>query len=384
MTITEAAVATGRRHRLRTIVIVVVILALAAVAVDRTHPHGISFAHPLGRSGDSRPPSTDNTAATSTATVTRRSLQARTSLNGTLGYAGDYTVAAQGHGTITALPAPGQVIRQGGVLYRIDGAPVVLLYGSTPAYRALAEGRTADAVTGADVAQLNRDLVALGYGRDVGLSASSDEFSWETKVAVEELQEALGVKQTGKLDLGQFAFLPSAVRVTSLSATLGGPAGGAVFKATSPTRQVTVDLDAARQSQLKAGDRVLISLPDGRTTPGTVTSVGKVATAADKDSGSGATVEVDITPTDVAATGGLDQAPVQVAITTDTARNVLVVPVTALLALAGGGYAVEVQAAGGARHLVPVRLGLFDDAQGLVQVIAAGLRTGQHVVVPAS
>jgi multidrug efflux pump subunit AcrA (membrane-fusion protein) len=79
-------------------------------------------------------------------------------------------------------------------------------------------------------------------------------------------------------------------------------------------------------------------------------------------------------------TGALDQAPVDVDITTDTARNVLAVPVNALLALAEGGYAVEVQDPGGARRLVAVRLGLFADS--LVEVGGAGLRPGMKVVVP--
>jgi multidrug efflux pump subunit AcrA (membrane-fusion protein) len=74
---------------------------------------------------------------------------------------------------------------------------------------------------------------------------------------------------------------------------------------------------------------------------------------------------------------------VLVSITTATVKNVLVVPVDALIALSGGGYAVEVDS-GGSRHLVPVTLGMFDDAEGLVQVSGSGLREGQRVVVPAS
>jgi len=376
-----------RRRRGRwvlVVVVVMVVLAGAVVVVDRTHPYGVGFAHPLGRRHAAHPAGTDNTTASSTATVTRATLAARTSLNGTLGYAGDYTVLGQGHGTITWLPAVGRAIRQGQVLYRADGHPIVLLYGTTPAYRALAEGAKASDVTGPDVAQLNRDLAALGYGRDIGLDPSSDEFGWATKAAIKELQEALGVEQTGHLDLGQYVFLPSAVRVTSPGATLGGPAGGVVLKGTSTTREVTVELGAAQQSQLKVGDKVTITLPNGRTTPGRVTSVGKVASTPAKGSDTGSTVEVDITPTDAAATGTLDQAPVQVAITTGTVRNVLVVPVTALLALAGGGYAVEVAAVDGAHRLVPVTLGLFDDAAGRIQVTGSGLAAGQHVVVPSS
>src|SRR5262249_36486992 len=166
-----------QRRRLAVALIVLAILAGAAAVVDRTHPYGISFAHPLGVRHHAKSAGAGNGAAAATATIARRSLAARTSLNGTLGYAGDYTIAAQGHGTLTWLPAAGQVIRQGEVLYRADGQPVVLLYGSTPAYRTLAEGAQASDVTGADVAQLNRDLVALGYASRDDLDPSSDEFS---------------------------------------------------------------------------------------------------------------------------------------------------------------------------------------------------------------
>ena len=89
------------------------------------------------------------------------------------------------------------------------------------------------------------------------------------------------------------------------------------------------------------------------------------------------------TPTDPAATGHLDQAPVNVEITTESVQNVLAVPVDALLALAGGGYALEV-AEGHVHRLVAVTVGLFDDAEGLVQVSGRSLFAGQRVVVPAT
>jgi hypothetical protein len=370
--------------------VLVVALAAAAVVVDRIHPHGVSLAHPFGTRHHAGSGAPDNGAAISLATVVQRSLSSQTSVDGSLGYAGHYTVIGQAHGTVTALPTIGQVVEQGQVLYQVDGHPVVLLYGSTPAYRTLADAATAADVTGSDVRQLNADLVALGYASGSDLNPSSDEFSWATTAAIEKLQKRLGVDQTGTLTLGQVVFLPTAARITSLSATLGAPATGPVLTATSTTRQVVVDLHATQQSQIKAGDPVTITLPNNQTTSGRVSSVGKVATTptgSGSNSGSGSsapTVEVDITPTDASATGTLDQAPVQVAITTATVSNALVVPVTALLALAGGGYAVEAVEADGRHHLMPVFLGLFDDADGLVQVTGSDLAAGQRVVVPAS
>ena len=165
-----------------------------------------------------------------------------------------YRVAGQGGGTITWLPAAGRVIRQGQVLYRVDNAtPVFLLYGTVPAWRALAEG-----MTGADVAQLNRDLVALGYATRAALGPASgwDYFSAETAYALELLQAHLGLTVTGTLPLGQAVFVPSALRVTTVNGSLGSPASGTILTATSTTPVVTIALDAAQQSEVKAGDTV--------------------------------------------------------------------------------------------------------------------------------
>ena len=82
--------------------------------------------------------------------------------------------------------------------------------------------------------------------------------------------------------------------------------------------------------------------------------------------------------------GNLDQAPVEVSITEQSVSDALAVPVNALVALAGAGYAVEEVEANGTHRLVPVTPGLFDDTQGLVQVAGSGLAVGQLVVVPAS
>ena len=222
---------------------------------------------------------TGNADPTSLATVMRQDLSDQTEVSATLGYAGSYTVVGGSSGTFTELPAVGQVVSQGQVLYRVDNSPVVLLYGATPAYRSLSEGASASDVTGPDVEQLNADLVALGYVSSSDLSPTSDEFGYWTKVGVEKLQAALGVTQTGTLALGQAVFLPTATRVTSLTGTLGGPAqpGGTVLAATSTTRQVSIALDASQQSEVAVGDKVTITLPNNQTTPGVISSVGTVA-----------------------------------------------------------------------------------------------------------
>lgn len=347
-------------------------------------------------------------AQVGTAQVERRTLSAMVSQAGTLTYRAQsdgspYSVINQARGTYTKLSAAGQVISQGHVLYQVNDRPVVLLYGSTPAYRTLSAG-----ASGPDVDELNADLVALGYATRAQLSPKYASFGLATTAAVMKLQAALGVTQDGTLTLGQVVFQPSAVRVTSVSAQLGGSteAGETVMQGTSTIRQVQVALSASEQTSMAVGDKVSITLPNNRTTPGVVSSVGAVATCP-SSSGSGEsgsssaapgtdtcssgssgnstpTITVDVTPSHPAATGTWDQAPVQVGITTASVPNALVVPVTALLAQSGGGYAVEVVAAGARNHLVPVSLGLFDDADGLVAVTGSALAAGQDVVVAST
>jgi hypothetical protein len=333
---------------------------------------------------------------TSTATVTRRTLSSQTQLPGTLGDAGAYSVVDQAAGAITALPVPGQVVRQGGVLYQVSESPVLLLYGNVPAWRSLFEG-----MTGPDVTQLNTDLVALGDASTALLGPRSgwDFFGAGTADALARLQARLQVPASGSLVLGQAVFLPSAAQVSALGTgvVLGGTAvpGSVVLTATSTTPAVTADLDASQQTEVRDGEPVTITLPDGTITPGLVSSVSAIATApssdgsddsgdsGSSDSSSPPTVAVTIALRDPAAAGRLNQAPVQVTITSGSARGALVVPVDALLAQPGGGYAVEVTGPAG-HHLVAVTPGLFDDAAGLVQVTDTRLAPGQHVVVPGS
>jgi hypothetical protein len=319
---------------------------------------------------------------TSTAPVRRESLTSQTSVNATLGDSGSYSVVNEAPGTLTDLPAVGRVVRQGQVLYGVDGSPVVLLYGKVPAYRALSEG-----MTGADVLELNNDLVSLGYASESALLAPGlgmDYYSSATAAAVEDMQTTLGItKPTGKLALGAAVFLPTALKITALSGGVvsGGSAapGSVLMTATSTTPVVTIDLDADEQTEVKVGDPVGVTLPDGITTKGTVSSVSKVATT---NSSGTTTVTVLVALRDPRVARRLEQAPVTVTITSGSVSNALVVPVDALLARSSGGYAVEVTGPHG-RHLVSVTTGLFDDAAGLVQVTGSGLAVGQRVVVPS-
>ncbi|HUB75249.1 MAG TPA: peptidoglycan-binding protein [Solirubrobacteraceae bacterium] len=277
----------------------------------------------------------------------------------------------------TSLPSVGKVIDRNHSVYAIAGQPTILLYGQHVASRAFVAGMSA----GPDVGELNANLEALGYGSGL----AGDEFTAATAAAIRAFQAAHGLAQTGALALGSVVFEPGPVRVTSVTPTVGmGVTPGPALTVSSTRRQVTVKLDASEQASVKKGDRVVITLPNEQTTSGTVSYVASVAVAPPSQNGeeSAPTIEVDITPSEPRATGHLDAAPVQVSITTASVPNALAVPVTALLALAGGGYAVEEVRSDGVHRLLPVTVGQFDDEAGLVQVSGPGLAAGQRVVVP--
>jgi hypothetical protein len=349
------------------------VLAAGAASAWRAEAFSPAASSGAGQQG-AHPPATR--------AVTRQDLTATTPQAATLGYAGSYTVRGQGGGTLTWLPPAGRVVRQGRVLYRTgNGSPVVLLYGRVPAWRSLAEG-----VTGHDVTQLNHDLVRLGYAGRVEIAAAGwDYYSWETAQAVQRLETHLGAAgPPGSLSLGQVVFEPVALRVSQVTGSLGGPASGPVLTATSDRHVVTINLDPTQQLEVKPGDTVSITLPEGNATPGVVSSVGKVAiTSSGPGAGQNPAIPVQVRLTRPKAAGSLDQAPVTVNITTQTSPGpVFAVPVTALVAQSPRGYIVEVAGPGNTRRWVPVTPGIYDGANGLIQVTGA-LTTGQRVVVAA-
>jgi hypothetical protein len=153
--------------------------------------------------------------ASDATTVKRRDLVQTDTESGTLSYAGSQTVYNRLSGTLTWLPSVGQTIKPGEALFKVDGKPVILMDGRTPAYRALAASDTA----GPDILELNRNLVALGFNPD-GI-VIDDEWQAATTAGVEALQASLGETQTGSLELGQIVFLPGSQLVSTVDATLG-------------------------------------------------------------------------------------------------------------------------------------------------------------------
>jgi peptidoglycan hydrolase-like protein with peptidoglycan-binding domain len=347
-------------------------LALAAVAA------GATWAVAGAESGS--PPADDSDGTQATATVERRDLVQRESVSGTLGYADAAILYAQRPGTVTALRKPGSVVRRGETLYWLDGKPVTLMYGAVPMWRRL----DASAEGGRDIRQLERNLVALGHDPD-GEIEIDNEWDSATTAAVKRWQEDKGLPRTGAVEPGQVAFLPGARRIGEHKTTRGASLqpGIEILETTSTRRVVNVDLDADKRSLVSEGDRAIVELPDGRSVEGTVETVGAAAESeTDPQSGeqTDPTIPLEIYVAPGAKTGNLDQAPVEVSLEKERAKNALVVPVTALLALAEGGFAVEVVGAGGSTRLVRVEPGLYVD--GSVQISGNGIKEGMRVVVP--
>ena len=326
------------------------------------------------------------TPAANTEKVEKGSLSAVVSGAGILTYrarsdGSPYAVVNQADGVYTQLPEAGDKVACGGVLYRVDNRPVVLLCGTVPAYRPLHVG-----VTGPDVRQLNRNLHQLAYDNDahVRIDPADSAFTSKTEQALRVLQRKKGVGVTGELATDAAVFLPEAVRIAKVTGQLGAPArpGAPVLTATSDKLHVRVDLDASQQGEVKKGDRVQITLPGNTPVTGRVAGFGRVAQAGPGSQAAAATIPTFISLDDPAKAAGLDQAPVGVDITTKGLDNALSVPVTALVGKSGGGFAVEVVRAGGRRELVTVKLGLFDTTAGRVQV-EGDLGEGDLVVVPS-
>jgi peptidoglycan hydrolase-like protein with peptidoglycan-binding domain len=290
-------------------------------------------------------------------------------VNGTLGYGTEATVSGRGRGTITWLPGAGTTVQRGQPVYRADNAPVPLWYGTLPLYRTLQPGVT----KGPDVKEVEENLAALGY---TGFTVD-EEYTSATASAVKRWQKDLGLTETGTVEAGAVVLGPNAIRVATVKAAPGDQAGGPLLTYTSTSRVVTIALDVAKQGLAKQGAPATVTLPDNKTVNGKVSSVGTVATAGSQ--GGSATIDVTVELFDQSQLGTLDRAPVDVTLVSATAENVLTVPVTALVALAEGGYGVQV-VTGSTTRYVAVKTGMF--ANGRVEISGEGITAGTVVGVP--
>ncbi len=373
--VTESGPAGSARPLRRTLITVLVVIVIGAViaAVWRA---------------TTRRPAAENTPTevpTATAAVTRGTVTEQVQIGGTLGFDESYTAVHQGTpGVLTTLPAPGDVVARGARLYAVNSRPVRLLYGATPAYRDLGRGMT----KGADVRQLEQNLVDLGMDPDRDIDVDT-RFTAATSAAVRRWEASWGLpswRRDGRLTRDEVVFLPGPLRVREVRVVLGTTVApdATVLTATSTRRVITAQVSADRQQLVRVRDRVRVSLTGADPLQGSVLRIGRVATAPQQqDSTQGgeapATVTVVVGVTLPPGSPTLDQAPVRLGITTATRRNVLMVPVTALLARSGGGY--QVRLADG--EFVEVEPGLFDDSAGSVEV-TGDLQAGDQVEVPAT
>lgn len=310
-------------------------------------------------------PAANPTLPPATASITRTTLVETQTEAGTLGYGNPTSVRAWGTGTLTWLAAEGSTVARGEPLFKIDEEPVVALYGAVPMYRTLS-----NFVEGADVRQLQANLAELGY---TGF-ALDGSYTQATTTAVLAWQADLGLAQTGMVEPAQVLFTPGAARIAEHIAHVGDLIGSdtpLILSYTGSTRSVTVALSVVEQALAVVGNAVTVTLPDERTVAGVI---GKVGTVVKEEA-----FEVTVTIADQAALGTLEVAPVDVDFVSATREDVLTVPVAALLALAEGGYGVEV-VEGDTSRIVAVKTGMFAD--GRVEISGEAIAEGMLVGAP--
>jgi len=353
-----------------------------------------------------------------TAEVVRTSLSDYTTESGTIGYPKARTLHGLGDGLVTWLPKSGSVVTRGESLFRVDDRPVSLFYGTTPLFRELGTVGT----VGRDVKVLAENLSALGYrigdqpaagtritvpgtrppsaaagskseaestpspapkssssSYQVQVTSQDGVFTAALKAAVKRWQSDRGIyPPDGTIRYGDVMVLPGRVRIGAVTSQPGDAATEDLMSVTAQTKSVSVLIDASEADGISAGDKVRITLPDNSFVAGTVSAVSTNVQpktgddpATDSDQPK---VEIIITFDQPSKVRKISSADVDVRFTGTTTRNVLAVPVGALLALSGGGYAVQIS--GGA--LVPVKLGVFAD--GMVAITGPGLAGGTRVV----
>ncbi|MFD4373374.1 peptidoglycan-binding protein [Streptomyces sp. NPDC058486] len=413
----------GRRGR-RTALIASAVVVVAAVAVVGALGLG------GGDDGDpSAPPRSGSVVP-----VTRATLTERTTVEGQLGYGAELPLPVKAQGTVTWLPETGTTVERGDELLRVDDRPVILMYGSLPMYRSLgltaqeneqgSDDRNSDEqqqsdgagagpgkspnpsastapkdvgtgggagpgggagssqapreLKGMDVMQFETNLAALGY---TGFTVD-EKFTNLTADAVKRWQKSLGVAATGTVGVGDVIYSASRVRIGQPGTRLGSAVGESTLTYTGTVRKVTVNASASDTAWAVRGARVTVGLPNGTPVRGEVTAIGRQATAPEGGGGEGggsdrtATIPVTVAIEDQKAVGQLESGPVTVEYVGKEVKDVLTVPVSALVALAEGGHGLETEDG----RFVAVRTGLFAD--GDVEVSGTAVREGMKVRIP--
>ncbi|MBO8193149.1 peptidoglycan-binding protein [Streptomyces oryzae] len=344
---------------------------------------------PVERTTLTRTETVDGTLGFGTpATVQQPATDGRETGGGSGSTRGDGSGGGSGNqdaGIVTWLPEEGATLSRGDTVYSVDEQKVPLLYGTKPFYRTLRTGTEGD-----DVRTLERNLAELGYD---GFTVD-DEFTGGTAEAVRDWQDDMHRAQTGEVAPGDAVVARGARRVAEQRTSPGALAGGEALTWTGTDRIVEVELEAGLESLVRKGTRATVRLPDGGTAQAEVTDIGtpsspQKGSGDGQDSGGGggeegdtreATLPVELKVDSQQKLGRYQAASVDVVLKARTRENVLAVPVNALLAQPGGGYAVEARGADGRSRRVPVQLGMFAD--GKVEVSGKGVKEGLDVGVP--
>ncbi|WP_327042919.1 peptidoglycan-binding protein [Micromonospora ureilytica] len=364
----------GRRTTRRTAIVVATVTLVIAVGA------GVGVLA-LRRHADGDVASTPPSVATTT--VTRADLSDTRSLNGTLGFGPERVVKGAGEGVVTRLPKVGDTVARGKPLYRVNDRPVPVLFGGTPLFRTLDK----PGLVGSDVRIVWDNLKALGYHTGSQPSRGTDGTKIGTGqavltgslvAAIKKWQKAVGLDPTGTIGVGQVAVLSGPARVSAVKALPGDPVAGELLAVTEKVKLVTVPVGATEVGTITVGAAVVVALPDSSEIPAKVASISQTVRGGGPDGGTGQgsppTVDVLVAPTRAADVAKLDAAAVQVRFTTSVHKNVLAVPVGALVALREGGHALQLPDGG----LVAVETGMF--ARGLVEISGTGVTEGLDVV----
>jgi hypothetical protein len=290
-----------------------------------------------------------------------------------VGYGDASPLSAQGTGTVTALPAVEDIVAPGEAIYRLDDRPVLLLRGRIPAWRDLTPWMD----DGRDIAQAKRALTALGFADKADIGTST-VWNWPLSEAIADLRESAGYSRDYWLPRAMFAFAPAAVRVDSVTATLGEflAPGTPVLTWTATAAHLTCGIETSQRAYATAEDEVPMTFADGTEASGVIVGV-RTEPGIEPDQPDTLAVDIDV------AAGALTSqdtgALARVTLTHTVAADVLAVPVTALVAFVDGGYGVAKTDDAGIPVYTPVQTGRF--AGTLVEITGGDLAPGDHVVV---
>jgi peptidoglycan hydrolase-like protein with peptidoglycan-binding domain len=222
---------------------------------------------------------------------------------------------------------------------------------------------------GADIAQLEASLVALGYDPDQKVTVDN-HFDSATRTMVKAWQNGLGVETTGKVTLGSVVFLPSATTVSTVTHVVGDTVGDGdtMMTLASPTQAVIIDVPA--------GD-------EARVVPGLSVGIGNVQGAVSRlrsaNRNGSVVVEAVITPATPIANASNGTA-VKVKLTLQDQAGVLIAPAEALVSRLDGTYAVQRQTTDGTTKWLTVEL--LGVSGGNIAIRGTDLTEGTVLLLP--